>query len=159
MSARPQTTFANGVNPFAAAPKSSKTAPTNPFTGAPKASKTEKTNPFRHPVTGKPANLKKDGTPRKPRTVVSAESVSLCNDPMVGRKMTYTSKYDALFAQMGNKSALRCESALIGGLSKALITWAKKRYGPMCGVRTTKNYPGDPGYGRVWLLLKEGGAA
>ena len=144
MSARPKTTFAGGVNPFAAAPK---------------ASKTSKTNLFWHPVTGKPANLKKDGTPRKSRAVVSAESVSLCNDPMVGRKMTYTSKYDALFAQMGNKSALRCESAQIGGLSKALITWAKKRYGPLCGVRTTKNYPGDPGYGRVWLLLKEGGAA
>lgn len=143
MSARPQTTFAGGVSPFAGAPK-------NPKTG--------KTNPFRHPVTGKPANLKKDGTPRKPRAVVTPESVTLCNDPMVGRKMTYTSKYDALFAQMGNKSALRCESPMIGGLSKALIIWAKKRYGPMCGVRTTKNYPGDPGYGRVWLLLKESDA-
>lgn len=112
------------------------------------------TNPF----TGAPKTLKKNGTPRKPRAVVTADTVTLCTDPMLGRKSVYTSKYDALFAKMGNKSALRCESAQVAGLSKALIIWAKKRYGALCGVRTTKSYPGDPGHGRVWLLLKEGGA-
>ena len=158
MSARPQTTFANGVSPFAAAPKSSKTAPTNPFTGAPKSSKTGKTNPFRHPVTGKPANLKKDGTPRKPRAAVGLENVTLCNDPYLGR-ITYASKYEALFSKMRNNSALRCKSEQVDGISRALATWARSLHGPMCGVRTSKQYPGDSGYGRVWLLLKEGGAA
>lgn len=124
---------------MSARPKTTFAGDTNPFTGAPKT-------------------LKKDGTPRKQRAVVGAESVTLCADPMVGRESVYTSKYDALFAQMGNKSALRCPTEQVGGLSKALLIWSKKRYGALCGVRTTKLYPGDPGHGRVWLLLKEGSA-
>ena len=92
---------------------------------------------------------------RKPRHTVQVTEVTVVNDPILGRKATYVSKYAELFAQLKDQQALRCKSEHVAGLSKALQNWAQSRHSTAT-VRICKHYPDDIGYGRVWLLLGGG---
>lgn len=95
-----------------------------------------KVNPF----TGEPK-----------RKTVAAVGIRITDDPLPTRK-PYPSKYEALFANLRPGKSLRVPTPNVNSVAQGLRKWLKNKGDTVHAVRSTTEYEGDPGHGRVWLL-------
>lgn len=98
----------------------------------------------KNPFTGEP-KLKR----------VNADLISITNDPMPERRVR-DSKYDHLFASLKPGQCLRVPSKSVSSVSQGVRKWLEKNGKDSVGrVKAVVNYPGDEGFGRVWLVEPE----
>ena len=86
----------------------------------------------------------------KPTDLYDVASLSISNDPFVGRKRKEGSKYDAIFSQLKIGQRLVCHSDAAARLASQLKQWLVKRGHKNPVVRAVSQY-GD-GKGGVWWL-------
>lgn len=95
------------------------------------------------------------GEPKMKR--VAADKITITNDPLPTRR-AITGKYDHLFSTIKPGQSLRVPSAAVSSVSQGMRKWLDRNNQKHVGrIKAAVNYPGDAGYGRVWLL--EGGEA
>jgi hypothetical protein len=83
---------------------------------------------------------------------VDADLISITNDPMPERRVR-DSKYDHLFASLKPGQSLRVPSASVSSVSQGVRKWLEKNGTDSVGrVKAAVNYPGDAGFGRIWLV-------
>ncbi len=81
-------------------------------------------------------------------------SLSISNDPFIGRVMKQGSKYDAIFSQLKIGQRLVCDSDGAARLSSQLRKWLEQRGHKNPVVRSVAVY--HDGKGGVWWLEAEG---
>lgn len=95
------------------------------------------------------------GEPKMKR--VAADKITITNDTLPKHR-AITGKYDHLFSSIKPGQSLRVPSESVGSVSQGMRKWMERHNQKAVGrIKANVNYPGDAGYGRVWLL--EGGAA
>jgi hypothetical protein len=88
---------------------------------------------------------------------ITIESISVGNDPYLGRQPGAPSKYEPLFASLRPGMCLRTPSDAAPAISAALDKYIQRQGTKNVSVRFVTKYPGAKKgqEGRVWLLPKE----
>ena len=88
--------------------------------------------------------------PTKPAGLYDVASLSISNDPFIGRQRKEGSKYDAIFSQLKIGQRLVCHSDAAARLASQLKQWLEKHGHKNPVVRAVSHY-GD-GKGGVWWM-------
>lgn len=88
---------------------------------------------------------------------ITLESITVGNDPYLGRQPGAPSKYEPIFASLRPGMCLRSPSSAAPALAAALSKYMEKQGHKDIHVRMVTKYPGAKKgqEGRVWLLPKE----
>lgn len=86
---------------------------------------------------------------RQPTRHTDPATIEICDDPLPGSRASCGNKYEALFSNMKDGQALKCQPIEVNRIANGLRKWIqdKKIKG---AVRSMTDY-GD-GKGRVWLV-------
>jgi hypothetical protein len=178
----PCTTFANGINPFAAgnSARALFTHPTEVTLMQPPAKPARKnaklikdedySTPYQPPIDAVDRSVMRKDAPvvasSSPKVASAAAKVAsaqrqfdsaafvICDDPLPASRNIGPGKYDALFQQLGRGQAIKCPPDAVASTQHALRKWVKEQRVTGVLIKTCKDY-GD-GFGRVWLLAEPG---
>lgn len=123
----PRTTFAMGINPF----ERPKVKPVKPV----------------KPTMTKPAPKQ----PKKEGVFTDPASLQITNDALPAQRTLPQHKYNPVFERMKYGQCVRCATGDVGKVSGAMRKFVETK-GKQAQVRTVTRYPGDEGYGRVWMI-------
>lgn len=91
---------------------------------------------------------------KKPTDPYDVASLSISNDPFVGRLRKSGSKYDEIFGQLKIGQRLVCHSDAAARLSSQLRKWLEQRGHKNPVVRSVAHY--HDGKGGVWWMEVDG---
>ena len=84
-------------------------------------------------------------------TYLDPADIQITNDPLPAGRALPVHKYTATFDALKPGQSIRCSSDNVGRVTNALRKYLEHtaRKGQ---IKSTRRYPDDEGYGRVWLL-------
>lgn len=92
---------------------------------------------------------------RKMVDFLNVEELTITNDVIPHRRSMPIGKYNGIFEKMAPGQCIRCKTESVGKVCGAMRKFILLKELSL-HVKSVIRYDGDEGYGRIWMLKKDG---